>query len=119
MTKELVFFTYGNECRFFGIHVDVRSKSNVFLEIYELEEDFLTSEEREKDTGDKLKTDVNLHELIIEIDVWSKYYFPVFVKDNENQWYHRIDEDETCYMEVFYNVMKYAYSLAVKAINVY
>jgi hypothetical protein len=48
---------------------------------------------------------------IISIDIWGKYYFPTFNED-QNQWYHRMKDDEACYMDDFSFILKEAYKKA-------
>jgi hypothetical protein len=48
---------------------------------------------------------------IMSIDIWGKYYFPTF-NEEQNQWYHRMKDDEACYMDDFSFILKEAYKKA-------
>ena len=50
-------------------------------------------------------------EWIMSIDIWGKYYFPTF-NEEQNQWYHRMKDDEACYMDDFSFILKEAYKKA-------
>ncbi len=50
---------------------------------------------------------------IMSIDIWAKYYFPTF-NEEQNQWYHRMEKDEACYMDDFSFILKEAYNKAIE-----
>ena len=54
---------------------------------------------------------------IMIIDIWGKYYFPIFNEDH-NQWYHRMKDNEACYMDDFSFILKEAYNKALEVTGI-
>ena len=53
---------------------------------------------------------------VMSIDIWSKYYFPKF-NEEKNQWYHKIEDKEACYINDFSFILKEAYNKALEITN--
>lgn len=120
LKKEECFYYHGDSDNSFVIIVKKGEKNNVIALIYTIDANLSyidnVLQECEYKTGSPLNVEYVkplVIDLIIELDIWSKYYFPTFHIDNE-QWYHKEDENDTCYMEMLYKVMKYAYNKAIE-----
>ena len=116
--KEVFFFGYGSECNYFAIDVFKKSDSQAVANVFVLDEKYQDFDPADLTNGDKVMAFVDSDDIIINIDVWSKYYFPTF-SEEQRQWYHKICETDTDYMDMFHAVMKFAYSLAIKEIKIY
>lgn len=63
--------------------------------------------------GQEVQVYMSIGDWILEVDIWSKYYFPKFNED-QLQWYHKMDEDEADWMDDFSFILKESYKKAVE-----
>ncbi len=63
--------------------------------------------------GDKVIAFSLFSDWILELNIWSKYYFPKF-NEKKNQWYHKEDSDEADYIDDFNFILKETYNIAMK-----
>lgn len=119
---------------FYAVTLEKKSDSNVLVKCYYLDASF-THEDIDSliDNGTVIKygqdydfdnlgspdTKVSLfsEDLIFGIDVLAKYYFPTFT-NNENQWYHKTGDNETCSIDFLHFIMKFAYSASINTIKI-
>ena len=118
MKKDCIFFTHGQESIFYAIELVKKSDSNIVVHTYKISENYQEFDCYEATNGDKVNCFVDKDDLIFSIDVWSKYYFPKFYNEND-QWYHRIEETDTSYIDILCEAMKFSYNLAIKEIDIY
>lgn len=112
-----IFYKFGNEMNFFAVVIEHPSNKPVTAKIYKLNEegDFIRNK-----TGDLIMLHYvkSFGEKVCELEIWNKYYFPVFT-NVQNQWYHQIEgSSSTCYMEMLYKVMRFAYDQAIKIADI-
>jgi len=115
MSESVYFFGYGMEGFFVGVFISQKSGGNVFCDVRLLDETYMAKRPWDYNNGDEIKDieDKSLFELLFEIDIWSKYYFPVF-SNKENQWYHKTEETDTDYIEALFEAVKFAYKKAIE-----
>ena len=116
-SREGYFYRATNGHNWYYIFLTI-NKNNVIVEIRE------ESKIQHFDYGTLENGDKNVYcsggDLVCSIDIWPKYFFPEFNEDN-NQWYHaskdplnREGHDSLGCMNDVFEVMKFAYDLAIK-----
>lgn len=118
MAKECFYF-HGDSDTGFAVIISSSEEGQALAEVLEIDAKLFVFDSVLEDNDFQNGTHLNLESVsmlgneLFQLDIWAKYYFPRFTNE-EHQWYHKENEDDICYMEMLYKVMKYAYDKAIE-----